>query len=95
MDPRLKRRLIWNLAPAGLVLGALWYALMGADGLLDRNDMKQRLLATEDRVLQVEAQNAQLRRAIRALKTDEQAIRRAAAQELLVAEKGSTLYRLQ
>ena len=89
------RRLIWNLIPASVLVGALWIALAGENGLLERSSLQQRLLATEARVSHVEDGNRELEAEIRALKTAPQVRRRVAAETLLRAEEGSTIYRFE
>ena len=87
------RRLIWNLVPASVLVGALWIALAGENGLLERSTLQQRLIATEARVSHVEDGNRTLEADIRALKTAPQIRRRVAAESLLRAEEGSVIYR--
>ena len=95
LQSALFRRLIWNLVPASVVVGALWVALAGENGLLERSSVQQRLIATEARVAHMEDGNRELEANIRALKTAPQARRRAAAETLLRAEEGSTIYRFE
>jgi len=90
----LLRRLLWNVVPAVAVIVSTWVALAGEEGLLRRHEVKQRLLVTEARAAELEAGNALLRRRIRALREDPRLIRREAATRLLLAEPGSTIYRL-
>jgi cell division protein FtsB len=90
----LLRRLLWNVVPAVAVIVSTWVALVGEEGLLRRHEVKQRLLVTEAHATELEAGNALLRRRIRALREDPRLIRREAATRLLLAEPGSTIYRL-
>lgn len=92
-DSPLLRRLVWNLVPLAVVVAAVATTLMGEDGLLRRHALKQRLLAIEDQLAQVEQENEGLAAEVRRLREDPSALRRAAAEELLVAEPGSTIYR--
>ena len=93
MGTRFTNRLLWNLIPAVLVVGSLSYAFMGSDGFLYRHDLRQQVLATEAAAVDLERQNAATRAEVWRLRNDPDAIRRAAAEELLVAEPGSTIYR--
>ena len=95
LQPALVRRLIWNLVPASVLVGALWMALAGDNGLLERSSLQQRLFATEARVSFIEEGNRELEAEIRALKTAPQVRQRAAAERLLRAEEGSTIYRFE
>lgn len=81
--------------PASIILVGVWGVVFGDDGLLERHALKLRLLRVQDRVEAIEVENAQLRDEIRRLKEDPVAVRRAAAEQLLAAEPGSTIYRLK
>lgn len=94
-DSPLVRRLLWNLVPVALVVGAVATTLIGEEGLLNRHAVKQRLYAMQDRVTALETQNARLRAEVRALHEDSLVVRRAAAEQLLVAAPGSTIYRFE
>lgn len=93
--PPFMRRLLLNILPLMAVVGAISYTLMGEEGLLNRSALKQQLFATEDRALSLQADNAQLRAQIRSLREDPDAVKRLAAERLLIAEEGSTIYRFQ
>ena len=95
LKPALVRRLIWNLVPASVLVGALWVALAGDNGLLERSSLQQRLIATESRLDYMDEGNREIEAEIRALKTAPQVRRRAAAEALLHAEEGSTIYRFE
>ncbi len=81
--------------PATIVLVGIWGVVFGDDGLLERHALKLRLHRVQDRVQVIEVENAQLRDEILRLREDPVAVRRAAAEQLLAAEPGSTIYRLQ
>jgi len=87
------RRIIWNVIPIALVVGALEMVLVGDDGLLERHNLKQRLYTTQASVEQLEESNAVLRNRVRALHTDPDAVRRVAGERILRAPEGSTIYR--
>jgi cell division protein FtsB len=89
------RRVVWNLIPVVLVLGALDIVLVGEDGLLVRHQLKKRLYTTEALVGEVKRDNAVLVAQVRSLRENPAAVKREAAKRLLAAEKGSTIYRFQ
>ncbi len=93
LDKLFARRALWNMLPIGLVVSALWFALAGDEGLLKRHTVKQRLIATEKRVSEQERENEEMKARIRSLRRDPNALRRVAAEHLLMAESGSTIYR--
>ncbi len=95
LESVLIRRLIWNVVPAAMVVGALWAALAGEHGLLNRHKLKSRLAATEAAVEVQIAENERQEAKIVALREDPVALRREAARVLLQAEPGATLYRLE
>lgn len=91
----LVRRLLWNLVPFAVVVGAVATTLIGEEGLLNRSVLKQRLFAMEQRVEDVNLENDRLRSQVRALQDDPRVVRRVAAEQLLVAPPGSTIYRFE
>ena len=95
MHAVLFRRLVWNVLPVVLVIGALWMALAGEDGLLRRHELKYQLASIKMRTERVRAENENLRRNIRALQSEQAAVQRASASTLLTAQPGSTIYRLE
>ena len=84
---------MWNVLPVSLVLGVVGVFLLGEDGLIDRSSVKQRLYATQAKVEQARNENEVLRSRIRMLRSDPRFVKRSAAQQLLRAEPGSTIYR--
>lgn len=90
---RVLRRVLWNLLPATLVVAVLADAMSGEDGLLRRHLLRQRLVSMQTELAGLEASNAALRSEVEALRSDPDAVRRAAAEELLLAPAGSTVYR--
>ena len=93
MDSVLLRRIVWNTLPAMMVVGAVWMALAGEAGLLNRHELKQRLINTQDHVAQLHQENHQLRTKLDSLRTDPRAVHLSIAEQLLMGEKGSTIYR--
>ncbi len=92
---RYIKRFVWTVVPGVLVLGVLARAMSGDEGLLERHLVKQRVLSVLAEVEQVEAENATLRAEVEALKSDRQAVIRAASEELMLAPAGSTIYRFE
>jgi cell division protein FtsB len=91
----LMRRIVWNVIPVVLVVGALEMVLLGDDGLLERHNVKNRLYTTRAKADEIQVHNAVLRARIRQLQTDPVAVRRSAAERLLLAPTGSTIYRFE
>lgn len=91
----LGRRLLWSLVPASVVIVAVWGTVFGEEGLLQRHTLKQRLFQAEDRLGVVQEENARLREQIGLMQREPMAVRRAAAEQLLAAEAGSTIYRFE
>ena len=92
MQP-LVRRIIFNIVPLMIVVGAIGYTLAGEEGILKRSALEQKLFATQSRVTQLQDDNDDLRAQIRAIREDPDAVKRLAAERLLLAEPGSTIYR--
>lgn len=93
LDTALARRLIWNVLPAALVIGAVYMTVAGKSGLLARHALKQRVHTTQVAVEALHGSNAHKRARIAAIKLDPEALQRAAADELLVAPPGAVVYR--
>ena len=95
MHSALFRRLIWNVVPVVLVIGALWMALVGEEGLLKRHELKHQLSVLQERTVRLETDNNSLRRHIRALRTEPAVVQRASAETMLTAMPGSTIFRFE
>ncbi|MBL8617307.1 MAG: septum formation initiator family protein [Deltaproteobacteria bacterium] len=93
MSPNLHKRLVMQIIPAGLIVGALWVAIGSDSGLLTRHAEHSKLASFRARLNEVEAENMRLRRLVRRMRTDPVQIERAAAEHLLVARPGSVIYR--
>ena len=93
LDSILARRLVWNVLPASLVVGAVYVTVVGKEGLLARHALKMRVSTTEQAVRELEVANAHKRLEIAALRRDPAALTRVAADELFLAPAGSTIYR--
>ncbi|MSQ00674.1 MAG: septum formation initiator family protein [Myxococcales bacterium] len=89
----LQRRLIWNVLPTALVLGILYLAVWGDNGLVRRGELAVDLAKAERRLDAVRRENASLEREVARLADDPVTQRRAAAEELLLVPAYSTLYR--
>lgn len=87
------RRVVWNILPVSLVLGAVGAFFAGDDGFIERAQVKQHLYATQTNVADALLENEELRSRIRLLRNDRRFAKRAAAELLLMAEDGSTIYR--
>ena len=92
MDNPLLLRVLWNVFPIVLIVGAVGYTLAGEEGLLNRHAVKQELYATQEKVSSIEAENEALRAQIKALREDPDAVRRLAAERMFIAEPGSVIY---
>ena len=78
-----------------MLLGVVKMTLLGDEGMLNRHQVKRRLYATQVKVEQVKAENAALKARIRLLRQDPRFVKRVAAERLLMAESGSTIYRFE
>lgn len=94
MDARL-RRILLALVPAFVVVGLIWAAIAGDNGLLRRHRMQMDLARVHRRLTSVEGENARLDRELVQLRTDETVVRRAIGEELLLVPAGSTIYRFE
>lgn len=81
------------MIPAVIAVGGIWGVVFGQEGLVRRHALKQRLFVMQERVTAIETENEVLRLKIQRLREDPIALRRAAAEQLLAAEPGSTIYR--
>lgn len=91
----LARRLLWNVIPAIVVIGVIYLAIFGEDGLLAQRRIEKDLARTERRLTEVRAENARLSREVKALQSDPTTRERAVAEEILLVPPGSTVYRLE
>lgn len=90
--PRL-RHVVLTVIPALIALVVMGFALFGHKGLFKRHELRKRLADTQADLVRMELENLALRREIRLLRERPQAVQRAAAEELLMAPRGSTIYR--
>ncbi len=89
----LQRRLVWNVLPTVVVLGILYLAVWGDNGLVRRGELSADLVKAERRLETIRRENASLEREVARLADDPITQRRAAAEELLLVPAHSTLYR--
>ncbi len=93
MIPPIFLRLLYQVLPISLIVGVIGYTLVGEEGLLNRHAIKQDLYATQVRVERISEENKSLRMQIEAIRQDPDAVRRAAAERMLLAPAGSVIYR--
>ena len=93
MIPPLLLRLLYQVLPISVIVGVVGYTLVGEEGLLNRHAIKQDLYATQARVKLISAENKSLRMSIEAIRQDPDAVRRTAAESMLLAPAGSVIYR--
>ncbi len=89
----LQRRLVWNVLPTVVVMGILYLAVWGDNGLVRGGELSADLAKAERRLDAVRRENASLEREVARLADDPVTQRRAAAEELLLVPAHSTLYR--
>lgn len=90
--PRL-RHFVLTIVPALIALVVVGFALFGDHGLFRRHELRRQLAEMQSEVIRLERENLLLQREIKLVRERPEAIRRAAAEELLVAPRGSTIYR--
>ncbi|MCK6522601.1 septum formation initiator family protein [Myxococcota bacterium] len=95
MNALLARRLVMTIVPFVLMGSVVLMAIFGDHGLVRRHELRAQIGETELRLAEIERENAALRRQIRAMDKDRIGVQRLAAQELLVAPPGSTIYRFE
>lgn len=85
--------LLLKVIPTGIVLVLVYLAIFGPSGMIRRHRMVVDLESVQRRLSEHQEENALLDREIRQLKTDEQTVRRAITEDLLLVEPDSTIYR--
>lgn len=95
MNTLLARRLVMTIVPFVLMGSVVLMAIFGDHGLVRRHELRLQIGETEIRLAEIERENAALRRQIRSMDKDRIGVQRLAAQELLVAPPGSTIYRFE
>ena len=84
-----------TIVPFVLMGSVVLMAIFGDHGLVRRHELRAQISETEIRLAEIERENAALRRQIRSMDKDRIGVQRLAAQELLVAPPGSTIYRFE
>ena len=84
-----------TIVPFVLMGSVVLMAIFGDHGLVRRHELRTQIGETEIRLAEIERENAALRRQIRSMDKDRIGVQRLAAQELLVAPPGSTIYRFE
>lgn len=82
-----------SVVPFVLMGAVVLMAIFGDHGLVRRHELRERQVEIKQQVEQLQAENTELRRQIRLLDTHRIGMKRLAAEELLMAEAGSTIYR--
>ena len=84
-----------SVVPFTIMGAVVLMAIFGDHGLVRRHELKAKQAEVELDIDQLERDNAELRRQIKLLDTHRVGLRRMAAEELLVAPAGSTIYRFE
>jgi len=87
------RPVLFTIAPALVALAVVILALFGDNGLLRRHQLRRQLYAVESEVQRLQTENQELRRRIELLQRSPEELERKAADKLLMAPPGSTIYR--
>lgn len=87
------RGLVWNVVPSIVVLGIMYLAVFGDDGMFRRIRMHAELEKVERRLASMQEENLLLEREVDQLRNDPVTQKRAAAEELLLVPPGSTVHR--
>ncbi len=82
-----------SVVPFILMGAVVLMAIFGDHGLVRRHELRQRQVEIELQVEQLAGENAEFSRQIRLLDTHRIGLRRLAAEELLMAGEGATIYR--
>ena len=87
------RRLVMSVVPFTLTGVVVLMAIFGDHGLIRRHELQLQFVETERANEQVHRENAEMRRQIVILQTERKGVERLAAEELLMAKPGATIYR--
>lgn len=91
--PVLSRFFVFTLLPAGAIVALCYLAVFGSSGWLHAQRIEAELSAANRHRYEIDADVARLQREVDQLRNDEATLRRAAAEDLLLVPKGSTVYR--
>lgn len=87
------RQILLTIVPALLALAVVILALFGDNGLLRRHDLRRQLYQVTEEMKALKEENQRLRIEIERLQKSGVALEREAAERLLMASPGSTVYR--
>lgn len=93
VNPLLLRRLALSVVPFTLIGAVVLLAIFGDHGLIRRHQLRLERMEAEERLAQIEHENADLRRQMMLLDAHPIGLERLAAEQLLMAAPGSTIYR--
>lgn len=87
------RPVLLTVAPTLVALAVVILALFGDNGLLRRHQLRRQLLLVQGEVQRLQQENLELRHRIELLQKSPVAVEREAAERLLMAPPGSTVYK--
>ena len=85
--------LVFTIIPIIMVVVLLYLAVFGSSGFIRRHRMMVDLDRVENRLEERQTENTHIQREIRYIRTNEQILRHAITEELLLSEPGSMVYR--
>lgn len=91
--PVLARFIAFTVLPACVVLALGYLTVFGSTGWLHARRIEAELTAANRHRDEIDADVARLQREVDQLRNDEVTLRRAAAEDLLLVPRGSTVYR--
>jgi cell division protein FtsB len=89
------RRLLLGAVPFTVMGAVVLMTIFGDHGLVRRHELRQEMRAVDARVDELRAENVEFQRQIDILEKHPAGVRRLAAEELLMAPPGSTIYRFE
>lgn len=95
LSSTLVRRLLLSAVPFTVMGAVVLMTVFGDHGLVRRHELRQEKRAVDARIEELRDQNVELQREINILERDPIGTRRLAAEELLMAPEGSTIYRFE
>ncbi len=95
LSSTLLRRLLLSAVPFTVMGAVVLMTVFGDHGLVRRHELRQEKRAVDARIEELRDQNVELQRQINILERDPIGTRRLAAEELLMAPEGSTIYRFE
>ncbi len=93
--PVLTRLLLLVLLPASMICALIYSTIWGGNGWMHARRTQAELVSAGRHRAEIAADVAKLEREVDQLRNDEATLRRAAAEDLLLVPKGSTIYRFQ